>query len=245
MAWLGCITYAFQIYFDFSGYSDMAIGLGRMFGFEFKKNFDVPYISKSITEFWRRWHISLSSWFREYVYIPLGGNHVTISRNIVNLLIVWMLTGMWHGAAWNFIVWGIYYGVVLVLEKYVWGAIVDRWPSVLQHIYALVLVLVGWVFFFSPSLGAALRYLFAMVGGGAGFASKEVFFVILTHWLFYLLAVIGSTTIGSRLLRAILNVSENHTVRTVITLIVFFGMLAISVAYLIADTYNPFLYFRF
>ena len=245
MAWLGCITYAFQIYFDFSGYSDMAIGLGRMFGFEFKKNFDVPYISKSITEFWRRWHISLSSWFREYVYIPLGGNHVTISRNIVNLLIVWMLTGMWHGAAWNFIVWGIYYGVVLVLEKYVWGAIVDRWPSVLQHIYALVLVLVGWVFFFSPSLGAAFRYLFAMVGGGAGFASKEVFFVILTHWLFYLLAVIGSTTIGSRLLRVILNVSENHTVRTVIMLIVFFGMLAISVAYLIADTYNPFLYFRF
>lgn len=245
MAWLGCITYAFQIYFDFSGYSDMAIGLGRMFGFEFKKNFDVPYISKSITEFWRRWHISLSSWFREYVYIPLGGNHVTISRNIVNLLIVWMLTGMWHGAAWNFIVWGIYYGVVLVLEKYVWGAIVDRWPSVLQHIYALVLVLVGWVFFFSPSLGAALRYLFAMVGGGAGFASKEVFFVILTHWLFYLLAVIGSTTLGSRMLRAILNVSENHTVRTVITLVVFFGMLAISVAYLIADTYNPFLYFRF
>ena len=152
MAWLGCITYAFQIYFDFSGYSDMAIGLGRMFGFEFKKNFDVPYISKSITEFWRRWHISLSSWFREYVYIPLGGNHVTISRNIVNLLIVWMLTGMWHGAAWNFIVWGIYYGVVLVLEKYVWGAIVDRWPSVLQHIYALVLVLVGWVFFFSQAL---------------------------------------------------------------------------------------------
>ena len=245
MAWLGCITYAFQIYFDFSGYSDMAIGLGRMFGFEFKKNFDVPYISKSITEFWRRWHISLSSWFREYVYIPLGGNHVTISRNIVNLLIVWMLTGMWHGAAWNFIVWGIYYGVVLVLEKYVWGAIVDRWPSVLQHIYALVLVLVGWVFFFSPSLGAALRYLFAMVGGGAGFASKEVFFVILTHWLFYLLAVIGSTTLGSRTLRAILNVSENHTVRTVIALVVFFGMLAISVAYLIADTYNPFLYFRF
>ena len=245
MAWLGCITYAFQIYFDFSGYSDMAIGLGRMFGFEFKKNFDVPYVSKSITEFWRRWHISLSSWFREYVYIPLGGNHVTISRNIVNLLIVWMLTGMWHGAAWNFIVWGIYYGVVLVLEKYVWGAIVDRWPGVLQHIYALVLVLVGWVFFFSPSLGAALRYLFAMVGGGAGFASKEVFFVILTHWLFYLLAVIGLTTLGSRLLRAILNVSENHTARTAITLVVFFGMLAISVAYLIADTYNPFLYFRF
>ena len=244
-AWLGAFAYMFQIYFDFSGYSDMAVGLGKMFGFEFCMNFNYPYIAKSITEFWRRWHISLSSWFRDYVYIPLGGNRVSKSRHIFNLMVVWFLTGLWHGAAWNFIVWGIYYGVVLVLEKYVWGAIVDRWPSVLQHIYALVLVLVGWVFFFSPSLGAALRYLFAMVGGGAGFVSKEVFFVILTHWLFYLLAVIGSTTLGSRMLRAILNVSENHTVRTVIMLIVFFGMLAISVAYLIADTYNPFLYFRF
>ena len=244
-AWLGAFAYMFQIYFDFSGYSDMAVGLGKMFGFEFCMNFNYPYIAKSITEFWRRWHISLSSWFRDYVYIPLGGNRVSKSRHIFNLMVVWFLTGLWHGAAWNFIVWGIYYGVVLVLEKYVWGAIVDRWPSVLQHIYALVLVLVGWVFFFSPSLGAALRYLFAMVGGGAGFASKEVFFVILTHWLFYLLAVIGSTTLGSRMLRAILNVSENHTVRTVITQVVFFGMLAISVAYLIADTYNPFLYFRF
>ncbi len=246
MAWLGCITYAFQIYFDFSGYSDMAIGLGRMFGFEFKKNFDVPYISKSITEFWRRWHISLSSWFREYVYIPLGGNHVTISRNIVNLLIVWTLTGMWHGAAWNFIVWGnLLWSSSRTGEICLGGNRGSVAESVLQHIYALVLVLVGWVFFFSPSLGAALRYLFAMVGGGAGFASKEVFFVILTHWLFYLLAVIGSTTLGSRMLRAILNVSENHTVRTVITQVVFFGMLVISVAYLIADTYNPFLYFRF
>ena len=244
-AWFGAFAYMFQIYFDFSGYSDMAVGLGKMFGFEFCMNFNYPYIAKSITEFWRRWHISLSSWFRDYVYIPLGGNRVSKSRHIFNLMVVWFLTGLWHGAAWNFIVWGIYYGVVLVLEKYVWGAIVDRWPSVLQHIYALVLVLVGWVFFFSPSLGAALRYLFAMVGGGAGFASKEVFFVILTHWLFYLLAVIGSTTLGSRMLRAILNVSENHTVRTVITQVVFFGMLAISVAYLIADTYNPFLYFRF
>ena len=242
---MAALFYAVQIYCDFASYSMIAVGVGRLFGFELVQNFKQPYFARNLTDFWRRWHISLSSWFREYVYIPLGGNHVTISRNIVNLLIVWMLTGMWHGAAWNFIVWGIYYGVVLVLEKYVWGAIVDRWPSVLQHIYALVLVLVGWVFFFSPSLGAALRYLFAMVGGGAGFASKEVFFVILTHWLFYLLAVIGSTTLGSRMLRAILNVSENHTVRTVITLVVFFGMLAISVAYLIADTYNPFLYFRF
>ena len=245
MAWLGCITYAFQIYFDFSGYSDMAIGLGRMFGFEFRKNFDIPYVSKSVTEFWRRWHISLSSWFREYVYIPLGGNRVTISRNILNLMIVWALTGMWHGAAWNFIVWGLYYGVILVFEKYVWGAIVDSLPAALQHVYALVLILVGWVFFFSPSLGAAIRYLFAMVGGGAGFVDREVFFVIFTHWLFYLLAVIASTAVGGKLLKKILNCSRKSAVRTAVTIVVFFGMLAVSVAYLITSTYNPFLYFRF
>ena len=245
MAWLGCITYAFQIYFDFSGYSDMAIGLGRMFGFEFRKNFDIPYVSKSVTEFWRRWHISLSSWFREYVYIPLGGNRVTISRNILNLMIVWALTGMWHGAAWNFIVWGLYYGVILVFEKYVWGAIVDSLPAALQHVYALVLILVGWVFFFSPSLGAAIRYLFAMVGGGAGFVDREVFFVIFTHWLFYLLAVIASTAVGGKVLKKILNCSRKSAVRTAVTIVVFFGMLAVSVAYLITSTYNPFLYFRF
>ena len=123
MAWIGCITYAFEIYYDFSGYSDMAIGLSRMFGFELKKNFDHPYVSRSVTEFWRRWHISLSTWFREYVYIPLGGNHCSGGRHILNLLIVWTLTGMWHGAAWNFIVWGFYYGVLMVMEKYVWGCL--------------------------------------------------------------------------------------------------------------------------
>lgn len=245
MAWLGCITYAFQIYFDFSGYSDMAIGLGRMFGFEFKKNFDVPYISKSITEFWRRWHIFLSSWFREYVYIPLGGNQCSISKNIVNLLIVWALTGMWHGAAWNFIVWGIYYGVILIMEKYVWGAVVDSLPKVVRRIYTMVLILIGWVFFFSPSLGYALRYLFAMVGGGAGIADSNAFFLLLTHWLFYLLAILGSSAAGSRILKSVIRIWGNSVVRTVVTGILFFGMLFISVAFLITDTYQPFLYFRF
>ena len=245
MAWLGCISYAFQIYFDFSGYSDMAIGLGRMFGFEFKKNFDYPYISKSITEFWRRWHISLSSWFREYVYIPLGGNQCSISKNIANLLIVWALTGMWHGAAWNFIVWGIYYGVILIMEKYVWGAVVDSLPKVVRRIYTMVLILIGWVFFFSPSLGYALRYLFAMVGGGAGIADSNAFFLLLTHWLFYLLAILGSSAAGSRILKSVIRIWGNSVVRTVVTGILFFGMLFISVAFLITDTYQPFLYFRF
>ena len=143
MAWLGCFSYAFQIYFDFSGYSDMAVGLGKMFGFEFRKNFDYPYVSKSITEFWRRWHISLSTWFREYVYIPLGGNRCSAVRNIVNLMIVWTLTGMWHGAAWNFIAWGVYYGVLLVLEKYVWGASLDNAPKAVRHIYSLVFVMLS------------------------------------------------------------------------------------------------------
>ena len=135
-AWLGILLYTFEIYFDFSGYSDMAIGLGKIFGFTYPENFNYPYIAASVKDFWHRWHISLSSWFRDYVYIPLGGNRVSKSRHIFNLMVVWFLTGLWHGAAWNFIVWGIYYGVVLVLEKYVWGAIVDRGPSVLQHIYA-------------------------------------------------------------------------------------------------------------
>ena len=144
-AWVGAIAYAFQIYFDFGGYSDMAIGLGKMFGFEFLPNFNYPYIAKSITDFWRRWHISLSTWFREYVYIPLGGNRCTPSRHILNLLIVWMLTGLWHGAQWNFMFWGLYYGVILILEKYLWGSKIEKLPAAVQHIYAFVLVLFGWV----------------------------------------------------------------------------------------------------
>ena len=174
-AWIGAFSYAFQIYYDFSGYSDMALGLGKMFGFEFQKNFDYPYISKSVTEFWRRWHISLSSWFREYVYIPLGGSRCSVSRNIFNLMVVWTLTGMWHGAAWNFIAWGFYYGVILVLEKYVWGASLDEMPPVVRHIYAGIIVLVGWVFFFSPSLGYSLRYLLAMIGAGQDWRMRTGF----------------------------------------------------------------------
>ena len=245
MAWLGCISYAFQIYFDFSGYSDMAQGLGRMFGFEFRKNFDYPYISRSITEFWRRWHISLSTWFREYVYIPLGGNRCSAARNMANLMIVWTLTGMWHGAAWNFIVWGVYYGVLLVMEKYVWGASVDQLPSPVRRIYSLVLILIGWVFFFSPSIGYALRYLAAMFGGGAGIADKGAWFILFSHWLLYLLAVLGSTTLGYRLIRGLTEVWNGSRARTAAVLILYFGMFFVAVAFLVTGDYNPFLYFRF
>ena len=244
-AWIGVISYAFQIYFDFSGYSDMALGLGKMFGFEFRKNFDYPYISKSVTEFWRRWHISLSTWFREYVYIPLGGNRCSVSRNIFNLMVVWALTGMWHGAAWNFVAWGVYYGVVLVMEKYIWGVFVDRLPNPVRHIYTAIIVLVGWVFFFSPSLGYAMRYLLAMIGGGAGIVDNTGVFILISHWLLYLFAVIASSSLGIRLIKAVIRVPRNQYVQLTVAAVIFIGMFLISVAFLVTGTFNPFLYFRF
>lgn len=244
-AWLGVFSYAFQIYFDFSGYSDMAIGLGKMFGFEFKKNFDYPYVSKSVTEFWRRWHISLSTWFREYVYIPLGGNRCSVSRNIFNLMVVWTLTGMWHGAAWNFVAWGVYYGVILVMEKYIWGVMVDQLPNPVRHIYTGVIVLVGWVFFFSPSLGYAMRYLLAMIGGGAGIVDATGAFLLFTHWLLYLLAVIGSSSLGLRIIKSVIRAPRNQYVQLTVAAVIFIGMFLISTAFLVTGTFNPFLYFRF
>ena len=244
-AWLGIIAFAFQIYFDFSGYSDMAIGLGKMFGFEFKKNFDHPYVSKSATEFWRRWHISLGTWFREYVYIPLGGNRCSVSRNIFNLMVVWTLTGMWHGAAWNFVAWGVYYGVILVMEKYVWGASVEQLPKPVQHIYAGAVILVGWVFFFSPSLGYALRYLWAMIGGGSGIADAQGAFLLFTHWLLFVIAAVGSTAYGRKLLNNAVRFSANRTVRMTVGAVLYIGIFFLSVAFLVTDTFNPFLYFRF
>ena len=244
-AWIGVFSYAFQIYFDFSGYSDMAIGLGKMFGFDFKKNFDYPYISKSVTEFWRRWHISLSTWFREYVYIPLGGNQCSVSRNIFNLMVVWTLTGMWHGAAWNFVAWGVYYGVILVMEKYIWGAVVDQLPNPVRHIYTGIIVLVGWVFFFSPSLGYAMRYLLAMIGGGAGIVDATGVFLLFTHWLLYLLAVIGSSSLGLNIIKAVIRAPRNQYVQLMVAAVIFIGMFLVSIAFLVTGSFNPFLYFRF
>lgn len=245
-AWVGCLAFAFQIYFDFSGYSDMAIGLGKMFGFEFRKNFQYPYIAKNIGEFWRRWHISLGTWFREYVYIPLGGNKCPASRHLLNLLIVWALTGLWHGAQWNFLVWGLYYGVILILERYVWGRALGRLPAFVQHIYTFVLVLIGWVFFFSPSLGAAMDYLGVMFGAGASaWIDRQGFYFLLTHWLLFLLCAIGSSLRGMNILRLLTGTYESRRIRQIAACVVYIGMFLVSLAFLVTESFHPFLYFRF
>lgn len=243
-AWLGAFAYMFQIYFDFSGYSDMAIGLGKMFGFEFNMNFNYPYVSKSITEFWRRWHISLSSWFRDYVYIPLGGNRVSKIKNIRNLLIVWFLTGLWHGAAWNFVAWGLYYGVILIIEKYLLSPVLDRLPDVVRHIYSIVLVVIGWVLFFSSSFGQAADYIRVMFGAGAhGFADRESMYLLTSNLILWLILIFGSTPLVHFRYEHMLRSKKWNT--TIINSVVYAALFIVCIAYLVTETYNPFLYFRF
>lgn len=243
-AWLGAFAYMFQIYFDFSGYSDMAIGLGKMFGFEFNMNFNYPYVSKSITEFWRRWHISLSSWFRDYVYIPLGGNRVSKIKHIRNLLIVWFLTGLWHGAAWNFVAWGLYYGVILIIEKYLLSPVLDRLPDVVRHIYSIVLVVIGWVLFLSSSFGQAADYIRVMFGAGAhGFADRESMYLLTSNLILWLILIFGSTPLVHFRYEHMLRSKKWNT--TIINSVVYAALFIVCIAYLVTETYNPFLYFRF
>ena len=243
-AWLGAFAYMFQIYFDFSGYSDMAIGLGKMFGFEFNMNFNYPYVSKSITEFWRRWHISLSSWFRDYVYIPLGGNRVSKIKHIRNLLIVWFLTGLWHGAAWNFVAWGLYYGVILIIEKYLLSPVLDRLPDVVRHIYSIVLVVIGWVLFFSSSFGQAADYIRVMFGAGAhGFADRESMYLLTSNLILWLILIFGSTPLVHFRYEHMLRSKKWNT--TIINSVVYAALFIVCIAYLVTETYNPFLYFKF
>ena len=243
-AWLGAFAYMFQIYFDVSGYSDMAIGLGKMLGFEFNMNFNYPYVSKSITEFWRRWHISLSSWFRDYVYIPLGGNRVSKIKHIRNLLIVWFLTGLWHGAAWNFVAWGLYYGVILIIEKYLLSPVLDRLPDVVRHIYSIVLVVIGWVLFFSSSFGQAADYIRVMFGAGAhGFADRESMYLLTSNLILWLILIFGSTPLVHFRYEHMLRSKKWNT--TIINSVVYAALFIVCIAYLVTETYNPFLYFRF
>ena len=239
--WVGIIAYTFQIYFDFSGYSDMACGLGNMLGFEFLKNFNYPYISKSITDFWRRWHISLSTWFKEYVYIPLGGNRKGKKRQIINLLIVWGLTGLWHGASWNFLLWGLYFGILLILEKFVLKKFLDKLPSAIQHIYTLFIVAIGWgIFYFTDikELGAFFTDLFNF---GNGLIGSQALTLLLSYLPILLAAAIASTPLASNLYNRLKDTKLIWIAEVLFCMII----LAVSTASLVNQSYNPFLYFRF
>ncbi|MEG0481041.1 MAG: MBOAT family O-acyltransferase [Clostridium sp.] len=238
-AWLGIIAFTLQIYFDFSGYSDMAIGLGKMIGFHFPENFNYPYISKSITEFWRRWHISLGTWFREYVYIPMGGNKVKVSRHIFNLLTVWMLTGLWHGAAWNFVFWGLYFGVILIVEKFIIKDILVRLPSSIQHIYALLLVLIGFVIFEIDSLTGIKEYVGAMFIN-TNFIDSAGLYYLTSYGVVILIGCILATPLVKIIAQKIKDSKVN-----IIIPIVQLALFIVCICYLVNDTYNPFLYFRF
>ncbi|MDF2674038.1 MAG: transcriptional regulator [Clostridiales bacterium] len=243
-AWLGIIGFTFQIYFDFSGYSDMAIGLGKMFGFDIMKNFDYPYISKSITEFWRRWHISLSDWFREYVYIPLGGNRKGRLNQYRNLIIVWLLTGLWHGANWNFILWGLYFGLFLIIEKLFLLKWLENKPNVIKHIYTLLIVIIGWVLFEFENLSKCFGYLKAMFGiGGQGLYNGQAIYYLYTNAIIFIILIICSTPITLKFIEWV-KVRFKLVGNTVVPLLYFIIML-LSTAYLVNESYNPFLYFRF
>ena len=243
-AWMGIIAYTFQIYFDFSGYSDMAIGLGKMFGFDFPENFNYPYISKSIREFWRRWHISLSTWFRDYVYISLGGNRKGNSRTLLNLFIVFFVTGLWHGASWNFVIWGLFHGLFLILERIGFGKILDNAPRIVGHIYTCLIVVFAWVFFRAENLGDAITYLKKMLSldlGNEALSSYLAYFHLNGQVLFAMVAaVVFSMPLYSKI--------EKHLSPKYLQWIQSSSVLAIlilSIIYLGAGTYNPFIYFKF
>ena len=238
-AWLGLTAYAFQLYFDFSGYSDMAVGLGRMLGFSFLENFDYPYISKSVVEFWKRWHISLTTWFREYVYFPLGGNRVSKAKWVRNILIVWVLTGIWHGAGWNFLLWGLYYAVWMLLERLFLGRYLEKLPSALRHVYTMLVVLVGWALFAVEGLDRLSMFLWTLFGGADAYAAVDGY-----HFRSYLpvlvILAVASTPAGKNLWGRL-----GERTRSVLTPLLVLASLVLCTASLVDASYNPFLYFRF
>lgn len=242
--WLAALSYTLQLYFDFSGYSDMAIGIGRVFGFHFDENFNYPYISRSITEFWRRWHISLSTWFRDYVYIPLGGNRVSRARHIFNILAVWALTGLWHGAAWNFVLWGVYYGLLLLLEKFVLSKHLERLPSAVRHVYTMFLVIIGWVLFSQESFALVGRALYNMfVPSGVPLLHSLGYDVSVFKAAIYLpLGIICSFPIAKRL-RAYRR--PESPIYMLVENLFYAALFALCMVYVTASTFNPFIYFRF
>ena len=241
-AWIGILAFSFQIYFDFSGYSDMAIGLGKMFGFNFLENFNYPYISKSITEFWRRWHMSLGTWFKEYLYIPLGGNRAGKFKHFRNILIVWMLTGIWHGASWNFALWGLYFGIILIFEKLFILKYLEKMPPLLTRIYTLGLILISWVIFAFDSLSDVLAYIKVLFGSSTGgLYNNASIYLLYTNLVLFLILAFGSTDMPKKIWSSISKRYNVDIIEDIFLLLVF----VLSLAYLVDQSYNPFLYFRF
>lgn len=252
-AWLGIFAFTFQIYFDFSGYSDMAMGLGKMFGFHFCKNFDYPYESKSISEFFRRWHISLGTWFKEYVYIPLGGSRKGRGKMIRNIMVVWMVTGIWHGASMNFILWGIYYGVLIVVEKLWLKKYLDKIPSVFTHAYTLFLVMMGWIIFAFDNIKTGLTYLGSMFFvNNNKLVDDESMYLIITQAVLFVAVIIGSTSVPKRISERLQGVKRTQeisekepVIMSVVAPVILMVLFVICISCLVNDSYNPFLYFRF
>ena len=244
-AWLGVLVFTFEIYFDFSGYSDMAVGLGAMFGFTFPENFDYPYESKSITEFWRRWHISLGTWFREYVYIPLGGNRKGTGRQFINIAIVWLLTGLWHGAYWNFVLWGVYYGILLVLEKLLWKRLFAKLPSIIRHIYTMAAVIFGWALFAWQDMADATVFMRTMfLQEGAGFVNVHTMYLVYSYFVLLIIAAVFSSSMPKRVVTGRL-FPEGTARRGYAGMVFVAAVFAACIAMLVNSSYNPFLYFRF
>ena len=241
-AWAVVLAYTFQIYFDFSGYSDMAIGLGRMFAFEFLENFNYPYISRSITEFWRRWHMSLSTWFKEYVYIPLGGNRKGLPRQYLNIAIVWFLTGFWHGAAWNFILWGVYFGVILMIEKTFLLKLLDKLPKFVGHVYSLILVMFGWLIFSSSSLSEIWQYTKMMFGAGVPFTTNIATYDMVRLIPLFAVCAVASTPLMKNLYHRFI---EMYPAASFLNPILSSSSLVLCTAYMVDSTFSPFLYYIF
>lgn len=248
-AWIGIIAYTLQIYFDFSGYSDMAIGLGKMFGFDFEENFRYPYISQSISEFWRRWHISLGTWFRDYVYIPLGGNRVKGWKVYRNLLIVWTITGFWHGASWTFMAWGFYYGLIISIEKFGLEKLIRSLWRPLQHAYVLFIVMVGWVFFRADNFAYSFEYIKRMFIATEEIFNNQTILYIVDYWQVFGLGILFSTPIVPVITKKLYDwMNENKLLlftKEIISTVIFISLLSVITMYLVNSTYNPFIYFRF
>lgn len=244
--WIFAISYMLQIYFDFSAYSDMAIGLGKIFGFDFLENFNYPYISKSITEFWRRWHISLGSWFRDYVYIPLGGSRVGAKKLIRNIFIVWALTGLWHGASWNFVIWGLMFGVILLIEKLLIGKYLEKMPDIIKRIYVLFIVMISFIIFNANNIGEAFNNIKGLFGiNGEVFINNYSLYYLRSYAVIIIIAIIGATPIIKKIIEKLKRNKVMNGIINIIELIAMIVLLVICTAYSIDNSYNPFLYFRF